>query len=168
MKLHVKVDATSPACQWNDEFWQSEVTYIAEIRTRDGPGSELGLIEKDFVSSQIRTKEHKDRPYHRGRSIDIRTVHSENCSWKHVTVIFNSERCAWHYGWVSHKHSRNTAHVLDVLVMFDSPVLPTHFFITGSYVSPEFRVSSTKRSRRTSAPSASSSSKDEEAVERWK
>jgi hypothetical protein len=153
MKFHIKVESTSPSCHWNDDFWQSEATYIAEIRTRDAPAAELGLIEKDFVTSQIRTKDHKNKPYIRGRVIDIQTVHDPNFCWKHITVMFNSEHGAWHYGWVSHKHSSNTPHVVDILVMFDSPALPTHYFLAGSYISPEFRITCTKRSRqRSSAP----------------
>lgn len=148
VKINIKVNQDSPLCQNLDIFWESGASYIAEMRTSCSPGlSELRVLDKELIFSNIRTKERKCQPYLLGQVTCVDTLQFGSFSVKQVTVIFNAEHNAWHYGWVSHKHTSHTHHVVDIMVLIESPLNPTHFVVAASYLSPEFIVSSTKNTR---------------------
>jgi hypothetical protein len=148
VKLNITIDQSSPSCQLLDVFWERGVFYVAEMRCSSSLGlSASRVVEKEHLFSHIRTKLQKDRPYLLGKLISIDTVKIDDVSMKQITVMFNSDHSAWHYGWVSHKHACNTPHLVDVMVLVESTIIGSQFVIAASYLSPEFVVSSTKNSR---------------------
>lgn len=149
IKLNVPIERNSPQCHSIDTFWEEGVIYLAEIRSRDTPGlSDTRSIEKVHVLSHTRSKQEKCEPYLRGQITEINTIIlSPNQIMKEISIVFNSERCAWHYAWVSHKHFNNTLHIIDVMILIDSLTSNDHYIIAGSFLSPEFSVSSTKNCR---------------------
>ncbi len=146
--LEIPIAAESPSCHRYDTFWR-RIQYIAEIRCKVDEGlSSTWSVSKEYVSSQLRSKARKGNPYITGRCVSIETLsnHDILCA-KKITIEFNSEKNAWHYGWVSHKHSNLTSHVVDISVLVENRRSPDTLFVAGAFVSPEFTVTCTKRQR---------------------
>ena len=88
-------------------------------------------------------------PYLNGRVMDISTVTMPGSNLvKRISLEFNSECIAWHYGWTSHKFSSNKEHVIDVMVLVERDMSENRLFVAASYLSPSFRITSTKKSKK--------------------
>lgn len=97
----------------------------------------------------IRSKSEKYKPFIKGECIDIQTTTSSDGKSisKQITLEFNSEHNAWHYGWMSHRYSSDKTHVIDVMILVEPKHDNDCFFLAGSFLSTAFTVVSTKRSR---------------------
>ena len=122
----------------------------AEIRCADEKGlSHERLVQKSLILPQIRTRKAKTMPYLNGRVLDISTVSIPgSILLKRISLEFNSECIAWHYGWTSHKFSSNKEHVIDVMVLVERDMSENRLFVAASYLSPSFRITSTKKSKK--------------------
>ena len=81
---------------------------------------------------------------------------------KDITLEFNSDCNAWHYGWTSHRYSRDKTHVIDVMTLVEPKHDSDRYFLAGSFLSTSFTVVSTKRSRVERRTDASSEAESEE------
>lgn len=147
VSLYVEIDELSPNCHLFDSFWMNDVLFLAEIKCASELAEER-IISKVEIDSRIRTKEAKCNPYLRGNVVSVETSISEEMHQiKKVNVSFNLEHKAWHYGWISHKCSSDTSHVVDVLVLVENDTMVDYFFLAASFHSPEFIIMSTKTGR---------------------
>ena len=143
--LDVPIDLTSPTCHKFDNFWIQN-QYVAEIKCKDARGFSSDIyVSKHSILSQIRSKAKKCNPYIAGRCVSIETCFEDGVMFaKKITIEFNSDRHAWHYGWVSHKNTRFKSHVLEITVLVERNQSKDTYFVAASFESPEFTVSCTK------------------------
>lgn len=147
--LEVTISPKSPACQHYDTFWMQTV-YIAELRCKDDAGlSAVRYVPKHEVMSNLRTKTEKFKPYIKGECVGVETIPGDGFTRKKISLEFNAEHNAWHYGWISHKYSNSKSHVIDVMVLVERAAIDDRFFIAASFLPPEFTIVSTKRGRAT-------------------
>jgi len=147
--LEVTITPKCPPCQYYDAFW-AQTVYIAELRCKDEAGLSAGrYVSKRDVMSNLRSRTEKFKPYIKGQCTSVKTTESDGITTKLISLEFNSEHNAWHYGWTSHKYSNSKSHVIDVMVLVQRSAVDERFFIAASFLSPEFTIVSTKRGRAT-------------------
>jgi hypothetical protein len=146
--LVVPIDSESPKCHKFDKFWK-KVHFLAELRCSESAGLSSHMhVSKSQILSQIRSKGHLHKPYIKGKCVSIENcIEDEALVFKKVSIQFNSDHHAWHYGWISHKHTSDMTHVVDVSVFVANKHTPDTFFNAGSFASPEFTLSCTKRQK---------------------
>ncbi len=121
---------------------------LAEIR----PIGTMGLSGThrwplDVVLGNIRTSSHPLRPYVKGRIKSFiqepaRGGLSDTQRMTSISISFNEELSAWHYGWMSNKHVGSMMHAVDVV--FLQKDIGGYLTVTGSFLSGEFSVFSTR------------------------
>lgn len=131
-----------------ESFWSSEIIAVAQLRPSSGEGlSSRQSISKEELLGSLRTPinhifSSSGNNYFLG-DITVSTMKQQEN--KVISIIFNHERTAWHYGWTSSKWVQDATHVMDVVILEDKGGFSLD--IIGSFVSNEFGITSTKKRR---------------------